>query len=76
MILKYLGKTKNFKYLDYDFSKGPCEVSDAKATILLVENPRTFAQVKPKIAVKPKVMAIKSKGTAAGSKATVKPEAA
>jgi len=47
MFLKYNGLTKNFKYKDIDFSKGPAEVDDEEGKEWIKNNPRTFTHVVP-----------------------------
>lgn len=51
MFLKYLGKTPNFEYKGYDFSKGPAEVPDGIGKKFLEESPQSFLQVVPAASV-------------------------
>lgn len=47
MFLRYKGKTKDFKYLGYDFSKEVAEVPDVLGKQWLKESPDSFTQVVP-----------------------------
>lgn len=58
MFLKYLGKTENFEYKGFDFSKGPAEVPDEIGKKFLEESPRSFLQVVPAASVKAPVAPI------------------
>ena len=69
MFLKYLGVKKNYKNGEYDFSKGPCEIPDEVAEVLVQESPRTFGIVEEE---KSLTKLEPSKGATGASKATLK----